>query len=140
MKMFLFSAATAVLMTGTASAAELNVSIEGVQAGSGSVLVALQTEEQFLAKDGSYAAVLPADGAMLSATFEDVTAGTYAVAVVHDQDGNGDFTVGDAGPAEGWGLSGAMGPMTGAPDFDSHMVEVTDASAADASVTLTYPN
>lgn len=136
MKLFLSLATAAVFVTGAASAAEVTVSIEGVQPGAGTLLVALQTEDQFLAKEGEYTTTVPADSETAMATFDDVEPGTYAAAVVHDEDGDGDFTVGDNGPTEGWGLSG---DVTGAPEFSGSMVEVMDGEPADATVILTYP-
>ncbi|WP_420393525.1 DUF2141 domain-containing protein [Acuticoccus sp.] len=137
MKLLLSLTAAAVLASGAAIAEEVSVTIDGVQQGPGSVLVALQTEDQFLAKEGEYTETVTADSESVEVMFQDVEPGTYAVAVVHDEDGDGDFTVGDTGPMEGWGLSGGM--MAGAPEFASSSIEVMEGETTEASVTMSYP-
>lgn len=129
----------AILFAGAASAGEVTVSVEGVTGSGGSLLVALQTEEQFLQKDAAYAEAMMVSGATAEVQFSDVEAGNYVVAVVHDQDGDGDFTVSDTGPAEAWGLSGTMS-AAGAPEFETHAVEVMDDGTTEATVSLNYPS
>ena len=134
MRIMLAIAAAATLAAAPALAEEVTVSIDGVEATGSTVLVALQTEEQFLQKDGEYTQTATADMDMLSVTFDDVEPGTYAVAVVVDADGDGDFMVGDTGPMEPWGLSGGM--QDGAPEFEPASIEVMEGEPTEASVTV----
>lgn len=121
--------------SGAALAADVTITITGIAPGPGDLLVALQTEEEFLQEAGSYVLVMAADAETVSARLEDVVPGAYAVAVVHDEDGDGTFEVTETGPAEGWGISG----MTiGEPTFDAAKVVVEEGQDNTASVTLSY--
>lgn len=116
----------------------VTVSIAGIEPGPGQLMVALQTEEQFAAAEGEYTQMMAADEATETVMFEDVEPGTYAAAVVHDTNDNGEIDMGESGPTEGWGLSGT--PQTdAAPEFDPAMFEVTEMGGS-ADVTLTYPS
>jgi uncharacterized protein (DUF2141 family) len=71
--------------------------------------------------------------------FDDLAPGTYAVAVHHDEDGEGDFDTGIFGiPTEGVGASrdarGSMGP----PSFDDARIEL-HAGENRTRVHVTYP-
>lgn len=138
MKILLSLTTAAVLATSAASAGEVSVTVEGLASGGGTLLVALQTEAQFAKKESAYATTAAATGSSVTVSFGDVAAGSYAVAVVQDADGNGDFTVGETGPAEPWGFSGTA--QTGAPTFAPAAVEVMDSGTAEATVMLNRPS
>lgn len=138
MKILLSLTAAAVLATSAAQAGEVSVTVEGLSSAGGTLLVALQTDAQFAKKDAAYAKTAPATGSSVTVSFDDVAAGTYAVAVVQDTDGNGDFTVGDTGPAEPWGFSGDA--QSGAPQFSPAGVEVGESGTVEATVTLNQPS
>ncbi len=120
-----------------APAAEMvSVTINGIKPGPGQVLVALQTESEFAQAAGTYTKMMPATMAAETVTFEGVPAGRYAAAVVHDTNENGEIDMGETGPTEGWGLSGAA--QAGAPEFGPASFEVGELGG-NADVTLTYP-
>lgn len=115
----------------------VTVNISGIEPGPGQLMVALQTEDQFAAAEGEYTQMMMADAATEMVMFEDVVPGSYAAAVVHDTNENGEIDMGETGPTEGWGLSGT--PQTGgAPEFGPAMFEVGEVGAT-ADVMLTYP-
>ncbi|WP_075222948.1 DUF2141 domain-containing protein [Acuticoccus yangtzensis] len=141
MKRSLFYAAAAIAFTAgsaasAAKAAEVTVTISGIQPGVGDILIALQTEDEFLGQAGTYSLIVPADAETVSAVVEGVAPGSYAVAVVHDQNGDGTFEVGEHGPSEAWGLSG---DSLGEPVFENVKVDVNEDAENAASVVLSYP-
>lgn len=63
--------------------------------------------------------------------------GNYAVAVFHDENGNGEFDQGLFGiPLEGYGFSNGARPFLSAPDFEDAAIEV--GADTEAVVTLSY--
>ena len=77
---------TALALAGTAAAAEVAVSIEGVEARGGTLYVALQSKDQFM-QEGAVAGTVidtpPAGTATLTLT---VPVGRYALSVWHDEE------------------------------------------------------
>ena len=58
-------------------------------------------------------------------TFRDVAPGDYALAVMHDANSDGQFTMSPMGmPEEGWAFSNGDAPMMGPPSFDAHKITV----------------
>lgn len=111
----------------------VTVSIDGVTANGGPVLVALQSESEFGKSAGTYTTKVEPTGSSVTATLSGVPAGRYAAAVVQDTDKNGSFTIGATGPTEPYGFSGTA--QTGAPAFAPAAFDVA-ATGATASVTL----
>lgn len=111
----------------------VTVTVSGVTANGGPVLVALQNEADFGKAAGSYTAKVEPTGTNVTATISGVPAGRYAAAVVQDTNRDGTFTIGDTGPTEPFGFSGTA--QTGAPAFGPAAFDVA-TSGATASVTL----
>lgn len=116
-----------------AGAGAVTVTVNGVTANGGPVLVALQTESQFAQQAGAYTATVQPTATSVTATFQGVSPGSYAAAAVQDTDGNGSFTIGETGPTEPFGFSGTA--QTGAPTFGPASFPVTETGGT-ASVTL----
>lgn len=112
----------------------LTVSVEGIDTSQGGQFyVTVQTEEQFRRPAQVAGAVVdPTEATM---TFEfDVPAGTYAVSVWHDEEGNGVFDrKSDGWPDDGWGMSGPGGYQ-----FNDAKIEV-GSSALSITIDMTYP-
>lgn len=130
-------AAASAAALGVAQAQTVDVTVEGVEPGDGPILLALQSEDEFLKKAATYTATADADAETVMATFEDVAPGTYVVAVVHDTNADGDFTVTDTGVKEAWGISGEK--QKGAPAFGPASIMVPADGTAEATITLKYP-
>lgn len=123
-------------MTGNMAAAGgavVTVTVDGVRANGGPVLVALQSESEFAKSAGTYSTKVEPTGTSVTATLSGVPAGRYAAAVVQDTDRNGSFTIGDTGPTEPYGFSGTA--QAGAPTFGPAAFDV-GATGGSASVTL----
>ena len=112
------------------------VTVNGVQ-GTGTVYVALQSEDIFGSADATYGASAPASdatGGRLEVTITDVEEGDYAVAAFQDANGNGQMDVGGNGvPTEPWALSNGAGTR-GAPTFGAARMSFDGSGTA--SVTL----
>jgi uncharacterized protein (DUF2141 family) len=111
----------------------VTVSIDGVAANGGPVLVALQSESEFGKSAGTYTTKVEPTGTSVTATLSGVPAGRYAAAVVQDTDRNGSFTICETGPTEPYGFSGTA--QSGPPAFAPAAFDVATTGAT-ASVTL----
>lgn len=127
-------ALSASLVAGSAFAADVAVTLTGVKADGGTMLVSLQTRDQFMKPMGAKGAMGPATPGTMVLNIEDVEPGDYAVMVMHDSDSNWNLTMKDGKPAEGLGSSGPKGAST----FEAMKVTVP-ASGAAVSIALDYP-
>lgn len=116
-----------------AAAGSVTVTIDGVRANGGPVLVALQNEGQFAKSAGAYTTTVEPTGTSVTATFQGVSPGSYAAAAVQDTNSDGTFTIGDIGPTEPFGFSGTA--QAGAPTFAPAAFQVAETGGT-ASVTL----
>jgi len=120
------------------SADTFTVSVTGVRNGTGVVAVALFSEEA--AGGFPQAEPLRSTSALASTTgveltFEDLPAGRYALALMHDENQNGDLDTNDYGiPVEGFAFSNnAMSDM-GPPSFSQAAVVVDGATSTSVSM------
>ncbi len=129
---------------GAAGAADLTVRIENVRSTEGAVRLGLYDRgkefPQGQRRDGGDvpAAQRDAEGTV-EYVFTGLEPGRYAVAVYHDEDGDGEFDKGLFGiPREGFGFSnGATAGLGGAPGFDEAAVTV-DEGGGTAAVRVSY--
>lgn len=121
-------------IAGSAFAADVAVTLTGVNADGGTMLVSLQTKDQFMKPMGAAGTMAPAAAGTMTLHVEDVPPGDYAVMVMHDADSNWTMTMKDGKRAEGWGHSGPAGGKT----FEALKVTVPEAGAA-VTVALDYP-
>lgn len=108
-------------------AATLNVDVEGISAANGKIGCALFAGAEGFPLEAAVATQrwLDAAGGAVRCVFDGLPAGTYAVAVSHDRNGNRRTDLNFLGiPKEDWGVSNNARPMLRAPTF------------AEASVTL----
>ena len=106
----------------TESSATLEVNIYGLRSNKGNVLVCVTANPRFFpdcSKDPkSLRANVPANNAAL-VSFNGVSPGTYAVAIVHDENSNSKMDMAVFLPREGYGFSRNPAVMTGPPKFRS---------------------
>ena len=132
------AAVAALSLTAPAMAEDVTVTLTGVEARGGVLLASLQTRGEFMQASAAYADRIerPAAGT-LRLTFRNVAPGDYALAVLHDEDSNGQMKLNGYMPAEGWAMLNGDA-LRGPPTFD--LVKFTvSASGADISVPMTYP-
>ncbi len=112
---------------GPAGAAELRVRVTELRNDDGGVHFALYaTTESFPNKDDRYAGAEAEakDGGAIW-LFRGLAPGRYAVAVYHDENGNGEFDQGFFGiPLEGYAFSNGATAFFSAPGFDEAAVTV----------------
>jgi uncharacterized protein (DUF2141 family) len=130
----LFSTAAA----GSALAADVNLTVTGVEARGGQMLVSLQSRDQFMKPTGAAGTFAPATGGTMVLTVKDVPPGDYAVTILHDEDSSWSMArKPDGRPAEGYAMSGK--PTAGrAPTFDEVKITVP-ANGASLSLPIAYP-
>lgn len=133
-KTLLIAGAMSACFTGSAFAADVAVTLTGVNAEGGTMLVSLQSKDQFMKPMGAAGAMGPATAGTMRLTVEDVPPGEYAVMVMHDADSNWNLTMKDGKPAEGLGHSGAAGSRT----FEAMKITVPEAGTS-VTVPVTYP-
>ncbi|MDE0530464.1 MAG: DUF2141 domain-containing protein [Albidovulum sp.] len=124
------------------TAGDLTVEVNEIRSSSGRIYVAIHTAREdvnFPDMEGAVAGAwwLAIQGRQ-SVAFLDLPAGTYAVSVFHDENGNGDLDTNLLGmPTEGYGFANDATGQMGPPEFEAASVQVGDASVL-ASLKLQY--
>jgi uncharacterized protein (DUF2141 family) len=124
----------------TESSATLEVNIYGLRSMKGNVLVCVTAIPRFFPDCGkdpkSFRATVPArDSAQVS--FRGITQGTYAVALVHDENGNNKMDMAIFVPKEGFGFSRNPAIVTGPPKFKAAAVAI-DSPEVSQRVKMKY--
>lgn len=125
-------AASLFVMLGAATFAQstttapLKIAVNGIQNGDGAVIVAVFDEptafESMNVQDAIALTYLPASSRSISVTLHDLPAGNYAVAVLHDENMDGDLNMDGNIPTEGYSFA-SMGPSGLAPKFEDAAVQ-----------------
>lgn len=113
-----------------ASAATLEVEIVGVESDSGDVHVALyDNPAEFPKSQGMLIETqVPIQGGVARATFSELTAGRYAIAVYHDENGSNKFDQGIFGiPLEDFGFSNDATVFLSPPEFEDAAFDVPES-------------
>jgi len=129
---FLFAWAPAVAHSG-----DLAITVRGMDSISGAVHYAVYDRpEAFPTLDGRIArGEMPVTGDTVRILVRGLRPGAYAVAVFHDENGNGEFDQGLFGfPLEQYGFSNDARGFFAAPDFDSARIEL---GSGRRSITIT---
>ena len=139
MRVLVIGIAVAAALAGAAQAADVRVTLTGLQPRGGRLLVSLQARDQFMKSDGTAGAVFPGDvTGEKRFTLGEVPPGDYALFVLHDEDGNRRMTLDDAGrPAEGWTTRNAA-ELRAKPRFDEVSVHVP-ADGVSLTLPMIYP-
>lgn len=124
----LSAALAGVLLAGTAYAGEITVNTSGAD-GTGGMIAQLYTEDGYI--DTPVAELyteMNADGTA-SVTFTDVAPGTYAIVVIHDENGNGEMDTNFIGiPTEPGGFSNNAPARMGPARFEDASFAVGDGA------------
>ena len=125
------------LFGATAHGAALTVSVDNVRAAEGSVRIVVYNEENWLNRqEWTQRALQPAARGTVAATFE-LPPGRYAVAVLHDVNGNGKMDTRMLRlPKEPYGFSNGAKPKLGPPQFEDAAFDLAEEDLAIA-ITLT---
>jgi uncharacterized protein (DUF2141 family) len=125
-------AALALALASHAEAADLRVDIQGVPAAGGRVLAALFNRAEDFPRGKAIAAnFADTAGPTASILFTGLAPGEYALAVYHDENGNGRLDTNGMGqPIEAFGFSRDAAGMMGPPRFADAAVKVDGADLA----------
>lgn len=112
----------------SAAAAELQVRLHNVRSSQGQILVSVYDRADGFPDDPQAALQVRrvlAREAEQTLTFKNLTPGTYAVAFIHDENGNGSLDTNFVGiPKEGFGFSNDPRLAFGPPSFAAAAVEL----------------
>ncbi len=136
LKPFLTAAAlTALSGLAQADAVKLDVTVEGLKAGVGTIYAGLCTEQEFMKGPCALSAKAKIEADTATLTFENVTPGRYAVAAWWDVNDNGEMERGGWGePLEPTGASnGAVGTM-GPPLYADAVIDVPASGPVSVTV------
>ncbi len=106
----------------------LSIEVVGVESDRGHVLVALYTSgDAWPEPDGAYATrEVRARKGKVVVSFDELPAGAYAIAIMHDADDNGRMTTSIVGiPKEAYGFGNDARATFSAPSFGESLVEVS---------------
>ncbi|MEM7376457.1 MAG: DUF2141 domain-containing protein [Pseudomonadota bacterium] len=100
------AALLAAVCAGTASAADLTITLDPVADSDGTVMLALYSSASSFRETLHAAQQAPAIAGTMQFTFSNLAPGDYAVMVMHDRNGNGELDTNLLGlPREPWGAS-----------------------------------
>ncbi len=128
------------LVIGVAGAQEVEVTVSGIPAAEGKLMMSLCDEDGYATWEGCAFAEPAATGDTVTYAFVDVAPGTYAISVYHDQNANGRIDFSDFGPpSEAYGSSNNPLPRMGPPLWDDIKFEVNAESDTTVAITLIRP-
>lgn len=112
-------------------AQNLTVHIQGIEQDKGKVFVALFNSQETWLKQSFKSLEQDVTGATCTVTFTDLPKGEYAIAIFHDENGNGTMDFGKMGiPIEKFGFSNDAKCVMGPPAFeDTKIVFEKDAES-----------
>jgi len=111
-------------------AADVDVTLTGVEARGGVLYVSLQSEADYMQPQATRGHMFETPSAGdLTFSWTDVPAGDYALSVLHDEDGDQQMKREQNGwPLEGWAVSNGD-TLTGPPTFADVKITVSDDGA-----------
>lgn len=124
-------------------AGRIEVSVSGVSSAKGLVGCALFSSKTGFPLEAKKHAIarlqVPARDGKATCTFERVEPGAYAIAVVHDTNGNESADTNFLGiPTEGVGVSNDALPKLSLPTFDACRFTVTAGATSKQTITVRY--
>jgi uncharacterized protein (DUF2141 family) len=132
MKTFAAALGAFFLLTASARAAELTVTVDNIRSDRGTIRLSFYTSaaEWPDKSSNNYGKVVPAKRGQIVLHF-DLPPGVYAINGFHDENGNGKFDTNFLGiPEEGYIFSNDARPLLSAPSFDSAAFRLPPGGAA----------
>ncbi|WP_274474322.1 DUF2141 domain-containing protein [Mangrovimonas aestuarii] len=112
--------------TDTLNTKTITVTVDNVLNDNGNILISLHTVETFMKGPGIMHSKLKAEKGAMTITFENVSPGTYAILVLHDENDNRRMDFGPNGmPQESYGISNNS-MLFGPPIFSDGKFELKD--------------
>jgi uncharacterized protein (DUF2141 family) len=124
-----------------AQSASIKVWIKGIHNTIGKMFVGLYNKPQGFASEKAFRNLsTEITGTEMWITFDSISKGSYALAIIHDENNNGKLDVGEMGlPVEGYGFSNDARGVFGPPDFRLAMFFFTATADKSVIVNLLYP-
>ncbi len=119
---------------------DLTIQIDGIRNNNGYIMVALHDgSSDFPDSDPFMAVEGEAENGSIELVIENVPEGEYAIALMHDENGNGEFDSTEYGmPLEGYGFSNNPEPQMGPATWSEASFDVEDDQ--DLYIELIYLN
>lgn len=116
----------------------ITVTIDGLRNENGYVAVALHNgDTEFPGGEGFMNEYVEAEKGSIEVVFKKVPAGEYAIAILHDENGDEEMSFNEYGmPLEGFGFSNEAKAETGPPEFGDASFDISEDS--DQSVEVVY--
>ncbi|MEM9387856.1 MAG: DUF2141 domain-containing protein [Pseudomonadota bacterium] len=130
--------ALSALVSASVHAASLDVQVTSIDEPKGYIMLAIFDSAEAFDNGGQpmRAVRVAVEGSELRTAFDDVPAGTYAVRLYHDANGNGELDTNMMGlPKEGYGFSNNGGRF-GPPAFNAAAFEVTEDGTNSITIKL----
>jgi len=124
----------------SADEAQLELEITGVRNATGTIKVAVfdSAEDYELMRDPVASTSLTAVAGTVTTRIDGLPAGSYAVTIFHDENGNDALDTGRLGiPVEGYGFSNGASGRFGKPSFKKIAIEM-DTGPHNESIKLVY--
>ena len=124
-----------------AQQANLKIWIKGFRNTKGTIFAGLYNKPQGFATETAYRSVSnEITGTEMWVTFDSIPKGSYAVAIIHDENSNKKLDQGEMGiPIEGYGFSNDARGIFGPPDFRLAMFYFSANADKTIIVNLLYP-
>lgn len=125
-------ALTLVAIVAPVRAADLTVTVDGIENAKGRIYLGLFNEPNEWPKGKAYSRIdVPASAGHLVYVFKDVPPGRYALTGFHDEYNTGDMEYNFLGlPKEGFLFSNDVAPRISAPGFERCAIDVADKPVA----------
>lgn len=124
--LLLFFVLNVAAMQLTAQQGQIHLAIDGIEPAKGDLHLAVYTQKDFLEEAGIVKGlILPIRQSAISCTLPPLPYGTYAIAVFHDLNGNGQLDKNALGvPTEPYGFSNDVRSKWQAPSFGEAAIRV----------------
>jgi uncharacterized protein (DUF2141 family) len=125
----------------TVMQATLKIWIKGFRSLKGSVFVGLYNKPQGFATENAYRNFsYEITGTEMWVAFDSLVKGSYAIAIIHDENNNHKLDQGEMGiPVEGYGFSNDARGLFGPPDFRLAMFYFAGTATKTVVINLLYP-
>lgn len=128
-------------VTPAAPVCNLKIWIKGIRSLKGSLFIGLYNKPAGFGSDNAYRGVsYEISGTEMWVTFDSIHKGSFAVAIIHDENNNRKLDQGEMGiPTEGYGFSNDARGLFGPPDYRLAMFYVNGVNDKTIIINLLYP-
>lgn len=127
--------------TPPAQMSNLKIWVKGVRSLKGSLFIGLYNKPSGFGSDNAYRGIsYEITGSEMWITFDSLSKGSFAVAIIHDENNNRKLDQGEMGiPVEGYGFSNDARGLFGPPDYRLAMFYLNGTSDKTIIINILYP-